>query len=358
MSFLRLRLHGRVPVSRIARQFSVSAVSGNKASDLDLSDTKDMSPEQVLQIGFRRMTEIPNYRKSEAELMPLLSAARKLGIPEQDIRNIYERTSIEKGRQQISSNGPSSVGNSNSIETEEPTNAVVHAHGADSGYAPGTIEESKYLLSAINNKLPMSDAHRPFQYDDIPALGHLNLRGHRVQREYNRVAAYELPQLSQYATPYQPPSKTQVLQFRYTTYMGEDHPGESKVVVTFKTNDLPDLDDKQRHKLRVLAGTRYDYETDTIKISSQAYPEATQNVRYLGEIIRDLLAEAKDLSKESFADIPLNTNHVQARKRRNKSIYPSQFVFPEEWKRPQDAPQPKTDAFTQLVEKYIPVRKL
>lgn len=358
MSLLRSQMIRLAPATRIVRQFSTSVSCRNKNSDLDLSDSQNMSPEQVLQIGFQRMTEIPNYRKSEAELMPLLSAARKLGIPEQDIRNIYERTSIEKGRQQPSKNISSSGNGSGAAEFEEPTNAVAHAHGADSGYVPGSIEESKYLLSAINNKLPMSDAHRPFQYDDIPALGHLNLRGHRVQREYNRVAAYELPQLSQYATPYQPPSKTQVLRFRYTSYMGEDHPAESKVVVTFKTKDLPNLDDKQCHKLRVLAGTRYDFETDEIRISSQAYPEAAQNVRYLGEIIRDLLAEAKDLSKESFEDIPLNTNHIQARKRRNKSIYPSQFTFPEEWKRPQDAPQPKTDAFTQLVQKYIPVKKL
>lgn len=343
----------RASVFLSARQFSVSAIARNdKASELDLSDTSKISPEEVLQIGFRRMTEIPNYRKSEAELMPLLSAARKLGIAEQDIRNIYEKTSIEKG---LKSAKRTSSGSSSENES---AGAAPQAFGTDSGYAPGSAEESKYLFNVLNNKYPMSDAHRPFKYDDIPALGHLNLREHRVQREYNRVAAYELPQLSQYAAPYQPPSKSQVLRFRYTTYMGEEHQGESKVVVTFKTNDLSELNDKQRHKLRVLAGTRYDHETDTVKISSQAYPEAAQNVRYLGEIVRDLLAEAKDISKETFEDIPLNINHVQARKRRNKGIYSSQHQFPEEWKRPQDAPQPKTDAFTQLVETFVSIPKM
>lgn len=371
MSFLTLRAVSsiRAPASRVARQFSVSAFAQNetkaeepqksaqdKLDALDLSNTKGMSPEQVLQIAFRRMTEVPNYRKSEAELSPLISAGKKLGISESDIRQIYERTSIEKGLKSHSSIETESS-DSNSQESN-PTNAAVNAIGADSGFVPGSQAEVQYLNATVNTKFNVADAHRPFQYDDIPALGHLALRDHRVQREYNRVAAYELPQLSKYATPYRPISKDQVLQFRYTTYMGEKHPGESKVIVTFKTNDLTDLDDKQRHKLRLLAGTRYDHETDIVKISSQIYPQSAQNVRYLGEIIRDLLAEAKDLSKDSFEDIPLNINHVEARKRRNKTLYPTQFKFPEEWKRPQDAPKPKSDAFTQLAKQYIQIPKI
>jgi small subunit ribosomal protein S35 len=310
-----------------ARAFASSARAANasKPDSLDLSDTSKLSPKQVLDIGFRRMREVPNYKKSDAELQPLLQAARDLGIPESNIRDIYDKTVIGT-----------------------PRNANA---SPDTGFVAGSRAEQLFLLDHVKRKESPDTAHLPFQYDDIPSLGHLQLRDHRVLREYNRIAAYELPQLSQFATPYRKRTDKQVVKLRYTTYLGEPHPAESKVVASFKTNDLKDLTDAQRHKLRLLAGTRYDHEEDVVKISGNAFPEAAQNVNYIGDIIRNLLKESKD-GKDTFADIPLRTSHVEARKRRNKSLYP-QHTFPEAWKRPQDAPRPKEDVMTKLVEEYV-----
>lgn len=312
-----------------------TTVSRNKTN---ASNSKEMSPESILEAGFQKMRTVPGYRKSDDELEPLIAAGKKLGISESSIRDIYKRTDV--GKSGIYSSGP---------YTTSP--------GADSGFVPGSYEERAFLMQNLNASQPLENAHRPFEYDDIPSLGHIQLRDHRVQREYNRVAAYELPQLSKFASEYKPPAKSEILRFRYTTYMGENHAGEAKVVVSFKTSDLEGFNDKQRHKLRLLAGTRYDHETDIVKMSSSAFPEVAQNVRYLGDIIRNLIDEAKDLSKDSFEDIPLSTSHVTARKRRNKPLYPN-HKFPDSWKRPQDASKPKSDAFTHLAQEYAQIGKL
>lgn len=312
------------------RLFSQSMFRRSIADDLDISRAHDMPPERVLEIGFRRIKELPGYRKSEKELQPLISAAVKLGISADHVRELYEKAAV--GGHKV-------------------------ALGSESGFEPGSIREEQALHQQINNAQLLENAHNVFEYDDIPALGHLQLRDHRVQREYNRIAAYELPQLTKFASEYRPPTSSQVLRFRYTSYLEEDHPGESKVVVTFKTNDLKDLNDKQRHKLRLLVGSRYNPDTDTVKISSASFPEATQNVRYIGELITKLLIEAKDLSKQSFEDIPLRYSHVAATKRRNKTSYPNKR-FPDAWKRPQDAPVPRSDAYTKLVEEYVKLPKL
>lgn len=305
-----------------------------KASDLDLSNTKDKTPQEIIDIGFRRMREIPNYQKSENELRPLLVAAQELGIPEKNIRDIYNNTDLKTETQNVST-----------------------TPGADSGFEPGSKREEAFLINNVRLAQPMNKAHRPYVYDDISSLGHLQLNNHRLQRQYNRIAAYELPQLAEFATPFRQRTDKQVVKMRYTTYMGETHPAESKVVATFKTSQLKDLTPEQLHKLRLLAGTRYDPEQDEVKISCNSFPEAAQNATYIGTLLRNLLTESTDPKGDSFADIPLRTSHVAARKRRNKSLYP-QHEFPEAWKRPQDAPKPKSDVFTELAKQYIRAPKL
>lgn len=280
------------------------------------------------------MREVPNYKKSEEELRPLLVAAKTLGIVESELREIYNNTEVDP--------------------SVPPANVNP---AADTGFTPGSRQEELFLLNTLNVTQNIQNAHKPFEYDDIPALGHLQLRDHRLQREYNRIAAYELPQLAQFATPYRKRTDKQVVQFRYTTYMGEPHAAESKVVATFKTNALTDLTPAQRHKLRLLAGVRYDHEEDSVKIAATAFPEAAQNATYIGDVLRSLLEESKDPKGDTFADIPLRTSHVTARKRRNKPMYP-QHEFPEAWKRPQDAPKLKDDVFSQLSEQYVKVPKL
>jgi small subunit ribosomal protein S35 len=95
------------------------------------------------------------------------------------------------------------------------------------------------------------------------------------------------------AKDFVPPTKKEILRFRYTNYMGEQHPAEKKVVVEFCPADMPGLSDIQRDKLKKLAGARWNPETDIIKMSCEMFETQAQNKRYLGDLVNTLLQEAK-----------------------------------------------------------------
>ena len=75
--------------------------------------------------------------------------------------------------------------------------------------------------------------------------------------------------------------------------MGEQHPAEKKVVLEFCTLDMPDLTRVQRSKLIKLAGVRYNPQTDIVKMSCEMFPSQAQNKRYLGDLVNDMLSEAR-----------------------------------------------------------------
>jgi small subunit ribosomal protein S35 len=97
----------------------------------------------------------------------------------------------------------------------------------------------------------------------------------------------------EFAKPFVPPTVDMPLRFRYTTYMGEQHPAEKKVVMEFCTLDMPNLTDVQRMKLIKLAGVRYNPETDIVRMSCEMFPSQAQNKRYLGDLVDDMLREAR-----------------------------------------------------------------
>jgi len=94
------------------------------------------------------------------------------------------------------------------------------------------------------------------------------------------------------STPFVPPTRAQPLRFRYTTYMGEEHPAESKVVLEFKTTNLV-LTSVERRKLVKLVGSRYNPQTKMVKMSCEMFEHQAQNKRYLSDLVDKLLAEAK-----------------------------------------------------------------
>jgi Mitochondrial ribosomal subunit protein len=105
--------------------------------------------------------------------------------------------------------------------------------------------------------------------------------------------------------------------------MGEDHPAESKVVVSFSpSNSTLNLTPDQHAKLIKLAGARYNPSTDLIKMSCETFDTPAQNKRYLGDQVEVLLKEARDPA-DTFADVPFDFRH-----HRPKPVY----TFPEEWK--------------------------
>lgn len=160
-----------------------------------------------------------------------------------------------------------------------------------------------------------------FEEDDIMPAAHAKLEDHRDMREYARIAIWEMPLLSKLAKPFEPPTEQQPLRWRYTTYMGEWHPAEKKVVVEFCPDDLA-LTDVQRRKLTKLAGARYNVEKGTIKMSCESFEHPAQNKRYLSDLIAKLIAEAKD-PKDTFEDIPLDTRHYKPK---------TKYSFPKEWR--------------------------
>ncbi|QPH04203.1 hypothetical protein C2857_001025 [Epichloe festucae Fl1] len=166
-----------------------------------------------------------------------------------------------------------------------------------------------------------TEEHDEFDEDDITSMAHGKLEEVREMRHYARLAAWEMPLLAKFAKPFEPPTDNQVLRWRYTTYMGESHPAERKVVVQFSPSDFK-LTPVQTDKLRKLAGPRYNPEKDLVKMSCESYEHKAQNKLYLTGLVDDLIAAAKD-PKDTFEDVPLDLRHHQVREKPR---------FPKEWR--------------------------
>ncbi|TDZ14364.1 37S ribosomal protein S24 [Colletotrichum orbiculare MAFF 240422] len=175
---------------------------------------------------------------------------------------------------------------------------------------------------------PTDDVMDEFDEDDMTPMAHAKLDEIREHRHYNRIIAWEMPLLSKLAKPFTPPAADDVLRFRYTTYMGEHHPAEKKVVVQFSPADV-ELTPVQADKLRKLAGARYHPAKDVVKMSSERFEHQAQNKRYLSDMVDKLIAAAKD-PKDTFADIPLDTRHV---KTKSKPRFPVEWRMTEERQR-------------------------
>ncbi|KAI1308283.1 mitochondrial ribosomal subunit protein-domain-containing protein [Xylaria venustula] len=172
-----------------------------------------------------------------------------------------------------------------------------------------------------NDLLVEEDDKDEFDEDDIMSLAHAKFEEYREYREYARIAAWQMPLLSKLATPFEAPTAKEPLRFRYTSYMGEFHPAEKKVVVEFSPRDMP-LNEAQQQKLRKLLGVRWNPETDIAKMSCEQFEHPAQNKRYLGDLVNKLVAQAKD-PIDMFEDVPLDTRHHAIK------VKPK---FPKEWR--------------------------
>ncbi|KAL2821943.1 mitochondrial ribosomal subunit protein-domain-containing protein [Aspergillus granulosus] len=172
------------------------------------------------------------------------------------------------------------------------------------------------------------------QDDEITTPAHAELELHREMREYARITAWDMPFLSKLAQPFTLPPQTHILRFRYTTYLGESHPAENKVVVELSSRDLVPkyLSEEQRQTFLKLVGPRYNPDTDIVRMSCEKFATRAQNKRYLGDLVGTLLKEAKE--GDSFADIPLDLRHHKPK----KSIkFPSSWVMTEQRKQQLEA---------------------
>lgn len=168
----------------------------------------------------------------------------------------------------------------------------------------------------------LEDGDEEINDDEITSMAHAEMELHREMREYARITAWDMPMLSKLAKPFTLPPQTHILRFRYTTYMGEQHPAEPKVVVELASQDLTPkyLTEAQRQTFLKLAGTRYNPQTDIIRMSSEKFGSRAQNKRYLADVVNSMIKEAKE--GDSFADIPLDLRHHKQKTR---------LQFPESW---------------------------
>ena len=128
--------------------------------------------------------------------------------------------------------------------------------------------------------------------------------------------------MAEFAKPFTLPPEAHILRFRYTSYMGEHHPAENKVVVELSSKDLTPkhLTEGQRQTFLKLIGPRYNPDTDIVRMSTEKYTTRAQNKRYLGDLVQSLIKEAKE--GDTFADIPLDLRHHKPKRK---------LTFPESW---------------------------
>ncbi|PHH89855.1 hypothetical protein CDD83_5089 [Cordyceps sp. RAO-2017] len=167
----------------------------------------------------------------------------------------------------------------------------------------------------------ITEEHDKFDEDDITSMAHGKLDEVREMRHYARLAVWEMPLLSKFAKPFVPPTDDQVLRWRFTTYMGDSHPSENKVVVQFAPDDLK-LTPVQTEKLKKLAGPRYNPETEFVRMSCESFEHQAQNQQHLLDLVRGLIAAAKDPA-DTFEDVPLDLRHHPVKPKPR---------FPPEWR--------------------------
>ncbi|KAF8316154.1 hypothetical protein DL93DRAFT_2056580 [Clavulina sp. PMI_390] len=202
--------------------------------------------------------------------------------------------------------------------------------------------------------------------DDSTSVGHRMLMSRRELLQYFRLIELEMPTLHALRKPFVPPSPTaHPIIARTLSYSGLEHPVQRKAALVVPISKLPLKDAAAMHKFKLLAGTRWTIEPpkdaglakeemqaeaskDSLqrhgyfKISHEAFPELSMNLKWCSDTLDQLLVEA-NTSTETFADIPLDTRHMasQAHKRRkgqqrltadgSEAKRPSIADFPQEW---------------------------
>ncbi|KAI0639683.1 mitochondrial ribosomal subunit protein-domain-containing protein [Trametes polyzona] len=201
--------------------------------------------------------------------------------------------------------------------------------------------------------------------DDAPEPMHRYLQQQRNMLYYLRLIEHEMPKLVAYRKAFVPPDASKPLVVRSISYGGEPHPAAAKRTIVVPVARLPLKNEAAIHKFKVLAGVRWtpDAPTDSginaeenggehgyFKISCEDFPKAAMNLKWASDTLDRLLAAANDAS-ETFADIPVDTRHVEARIRKAKKgghIYgrqthrPTLKDFPKEW-----LPAPKPQAIAE-----------
>ncbi|KAJ2005928.1 37S ribosomal protein S24, mitochondrial [Coemansia thaxteri] len=157
--------------------------------------------------------------------------------------------------------------------------------------------------------------------DDHHTYGHLLMESVRDVRRYVRQMKFEHPTLAEHAKPFRPPPTSHMLQFERSVTMGEKHlAGDRKVVLRVQVARLG-LKGPALHKFVLLAGSRYNPETDELKMSESRETSSLLNKKRLADTLSALIAEART-TDDTFADVSLNFDYYD---------YKPKPKFPLEW---------------------------
>ncbi|KAI3403904.2 RSM24 [Candida oxycetoniae] len=219
--------------------------------------------------------------------------------------------------------------------------------------------EIENFKERVMNNTPMKERGKPQKLSNQFVIN-TGAAPHRERRIENltRILAYETPLLAKYRQPYQPKSRKEApIKLTFHSDFTEETSNKNNRVVKLSV-ELKDLglNQEQEHKFKILAGGRFRYDTNSFHLKCERYPEAAQNANWLTTTFNRLLSEAKDLSKETFSDIPLDKRHMK--------IWSSKMdkpVFPESWKRVEDAPEKRHNIVNRLVElkaKVVDIKEL
>ncbi|KAF8480664.1 mitochondrial ribosomal subunit protein-domain-containing protein [Gautieria morchelliformis] len=195
-----------------------------------------------------------------------------------------------------------------------------------------------------------------FEEDDATAAAHLMIQQQKQILHYLRLIERDAPRLKAIRKPFVPPPDSVPLVVRSISYSGEEHPATKKRVVVVAISQLS-LDSPQAiHKLKLLAGPRWSdkpprdsgigVEEDKrigahgyIKLSCEDFPEPAMNLKWGSDILDNLLKEANDPT-DSFADLPHDQRHLDARARKHRKgehvrgrpgHRPTIKDFPQQW---------------------------
>lgn len=208
----------------------------------------------------------------------------------------------------------------------------------------GYCYEIDNFKERLMNNVPLKDRNRPPQLSNVRvfAKGETPHEQRKIE-QLHRVTAYEMPLLAKFRQPYTPPAASQnPIQFQFNTdFQDEPTVANRKVSLTVKAKRLG-LDQKQMKKFKLLSGNKFNHNTGEFRLSTSRFPESAQNARWLVETFNVLLSESKDTTKNTFDGVPVDTRHSRPLKKTP--------LFPEEWKRPQDAPIKRHQIVTSCVE--------
>lgn len=208
------------------------------------------------------------------------------------------------------------------------------------------VYEIDNFKNRVMNNADLMNTGAP-KYSNIEVLGKgTTPHEKRKINEMHRISAYEMPLLAKFRQEYVPAEATKnPINLTFNSDLSNDASSEfnRKVTLTVRLEDLK-LDEKQSKKFKILSGSKFDHNKNELKFKSSQFQDATQNARWLVERFNILLKESKDLSKETFEDIPVDTRHSKP------FAHKKTPVFPEEWKRPQDAPAQKHSIVRKLVD--------